>query len=148
MKRIALLLWTIIFGFSLYGQTEVAQDTLLPEKVLKTFQKKCPKASSDDWMKEGDHYVISYFDDNDWYDVRISAKGKWQGTAIMIDYEKLPQAIISHFEASKYNEFEVVKITLAEKPKLPKEYRIYVESLDMKETVLVYGEDGHLIAAQ
>ncbi|MBT3300820.1 MAG: hypothetical protein HOD63_12530 [Bacteroidetes bacterium] len=148
MKSMLVIITFIIFSATTFAQEVIVQDTVLPEKVLKGFTKKCPKATSEDWMQEGSNYIISYFDDNKWYDVTFGSNGKWIETAIVIDYEKLPESIINHFESSKYNEFEVVKITVSEKPKTENIYRIYVESLDMKETILQYNESGKLLSFQ
>lgn len=149
MKKSICLLFAFMFvSAGLMAQETVAQDTILPEKVIKGFAKKYPKASTEDWIKEGEIYIITYFDENNWYDVSIGSNGKWVQTAVLIDYEKLPAAIIKHFESSKFNSFEVVKISVSEKPKEEKVYRIYVEDLDMKETILQYAESGNLISTQ
>ncbi|MBL6964725.1 MAG: PepSY-like domain-containing protein [Bacteroidetes bacterium] len=148
MKTGCLLFALILACAGLFAQETLVPDTLLPEKIMNQFQKKYPKASAEDWSKEGDHYIISYYDENNWYDVTYTANGKWMQTAVLIDYEKLPAAIITHFESSKFNEFEVVKISVSEKPKEEKVYRLYVEDVHMKETILQYGESGNFITAQ
>ncbi|MFC2113736.1 PepSY-like domain-containing protein [Bacteroidota bacterium] len=134
------------FAYTGYAQEVMVQDTILPEKIAKDFSKRYPKGTTDDWRKENENYIISYFENNNWFDVSYSISGKWEQTAILIDYEALPKVILKHFESSKYTNLEVVKITVSEKPKSEKQYKIYLETIDQKEKILIYSSGGTLIS--
>ena len=129
-----------------FGQEPVnPADTVLPEAIIKNFNKKYPKGETEDWMKEGSNYVISTFVNNLWLDVAYSEKGKWVNTATLIDYEQLPQSIIKAFESSKYKNYDVVKVSILEMPKSPKVYKIYLENKGGEALLLNYNESGGLM---
>ncbi len=147
MKRI-LFLMLLIFALSNVSNAQDSinpADTILPKAIIKDFSKRFSKAEIDDWMRDGSNYIVSTFASNQWYDVTYSEKGKWVNSAILIDYEQLPQPVVKAYESSKYRDFEIMKITLTEAKKQPKVFRIFVENTDENAAVLLYHENGNSV---
>lgn len=149
MKKITgLIFFLFVTSMLIYGQDSInPADTVLPPAILKDFAKRYPKGEIDDWIKDGANYVISTFASNLWLDVTYSMKGKWMNTATLIDYDQLPKAVITNFESSAFKEYEVVKVSLAEAPKTPKVYKLYIENLNGDGKILHYNESGTLLSS-
>jgi len=121
----------------------IAVDTLIAEKVVATFNKIYPQIKIEEWVKEGDIYTISFYHDNKWYDVIISANGNWKESFIVIDYDNLPSAIKNKLESEEYIDLEIFKILELDSPS-NKSYKIFAER-NFEELELLFKEDGSLM---
>ena len=147
MKKIILLCFLLSsFGMNAFSQEKPIQsDTILPEKVVKTFKEKYAGKSDSLWVKNNDIYVITFTSEGKWYDVSIGMKGNWMETTILINYEDLPTAVKSVFEKSEYATFEQLKVDQIETEKLPLIYRLILLSKAEDEIVIKYDPQGQVV---
>jgi hypothetical protein len=141
---IIVLALSVRFGLS---QTKplVSSDTILPEKVVKTFQIKYPAKPDSQWVKEGDNFVITFTAKGKWYDVRINKEGKWIESVVLINYEDLPVSVRTVFEKSEFTNLEQLKIEQVENQKMPLSYKITLLSPKEDEIHVMYDPQGNII---
>jgi len=139
----------MVLGMNSYSQnmTLTVVDTVLPKKVVETFNKMYPKGSMEEWIQAGDTFTITYFYDNGWYDVSIGRKGNWISTSAIIDYDQLPEAVKNAFSASANKDKEIILVKIEEKQGAKKKirtktYLIYKENYKKEEVILRYNETG------
>ncbi|MEA3497129.1 MAG: PepSY-like domain-containing protein [Bacteroidota bacterium] len=147
--KYSLIIFLILLSFLVNAQENITDtiataDTAIAENVLNAFNKKYPKGDLNEWKMDGDNYIITFYSDNKWYDVSFSNKGKWLNTYIIIDYERLPDAVVKSFEKTKFNDLEIKKVVVMDNPD-EKLYKIYVVDYDDNETELIYTEEGKLL---
>ncbi|NLJ06036.1 MAG: hypothetical protein GX437_00045 [Sphingobacteriales bacterium] len=148
LRRPLLLLITVLISFCAYSQTGLPADTVLPKKVLSTFTKMYPQGNTDDWMVSGDTFTITYFTENQWFEVMIGRGGNWIGTSEITDYDRLPEAVRKSFNQSGYvnNEIFIVKFEEKQGPKKKIKIRnwlIYTDDGHGNEVILKFDENGN-----
>jgi hypothetical protein len=142
--------FTIIFLLVLITNNVKAQDSIAPadtaiaEKVKEAFEKQYPKMSLDEWVNEDGVYKITFYDDNKWYDVKYTDKGKWLETSILIDYERLPKEVAKAFEKSKYKDRDVYIVTEVSKPETDVIYRLLIDDIKEDEIEIEFDSSGKL----
>lgn len=151
-KKLLYLLSVILFSIQCIAQnkTQPVADTVLPKKVIATFNKMFPKGNTDEWYVSGDTFTINFFSENDWSEITIARAGSWMSTSVIIDFEQLPQAVQSAFLSSEYKNREVYLVKTEEKPGAKKKikdkiYLIYTENNKKEEVILRIKENGELV---
>lgn len=146
MKNSLLASFLILVAMNVIAQDKpVRPDTLLPEKVLKTFSTKYPGMPDSLWVKDGENYIITYSSEGKWYDIRISGEGKWLETLVLINYEDLPAPVKSNFEKSEFANLEQLKIEQLESEKTSLTYKLTLLSKSEDEIYVIYDAQGNRI---
>ncbi len=144
-KFIGFILSVFLPLFILAQENVNPADTVLDEKILKAFHKIFPDINPEEWVQQKDIYTITFFRQNKWYEVSINARGNWLTTSIIMDYESLPENLRNHFEHSKYNDEELVKVVEVENKDGLHYYELTVLDYHDNEFILRYSLEGQLI---
>ena len=145
MKKTGLLLsFLLLISMGSFCQVKPAvADTVLPEKVVKGFLDKYPGKADSNWIKDGDDFIVTFTSEGKWYDVRISTKGKWLETIILINYEDMPASVKAAFEKSEFATYEQLKIDQVESEKTPVFFRMILLSKSEDEVIVKYDASGN-----
>lgn len=145
MRRLFFLAIFSLTFFQVFAQENA--DTIIAPKVLDAFNSKYKKAEISEWSHINGIYTITFFQKNNWFDVKYTDKAKWVETTIIIDFEQLPEAVQKSFESSKYGSWDLVKIVHFEQDGIDS-YRLMVVSRSDVEKSLLYDKTGKLTEEQ
>lgn len=152
-KQICMLIITTFYLISydkVYSQKNMTADTILPKKVIATFNKMFPNASSEEWVVRGDTFIITYFSENEWFEITINRNGSWMATSEITDYDHLPPSVRQSFDQSEFADEAVPFVKFEEKigPKKKihiKYWLVFTEDSRGNEVILKYDESGKRI---
>jgi len=89
----------------------------VPEKVLKTFQKKYPKHSEAVWDDLGDMFVVNFYDDEILREASFDVEGNWKETNTNLDEDDLLPNIKKYLIKKYGEEIEYYDIVFTDSPK-------------------------------
>ena len=102
----------------------------IPEKVIKSFQKKYPKNTEASWDDLGDMFVVNFYDEGDVLkEANFDPEGNWQETITVLDEDELPKKIITFIENKYRGDAELYDVIFSEKP----EGNFYFVNIDIME---------------
>lgn len=116
------------------------------EEAKAAFNVMYPDASRVEWEKEGDYYVVDFYNDNKSKEAWYNNGGEWFLTETDIRFEELPLPIQTAFNTSEYSSWQKEDVDMIERPEMETLYVIEVEK-GQEEYDLYYSADGMLIKA-
>ena len=117
------------------------------EEAKAAFNVMYPDASRVEWEKEGDYYVVDFYNDNKSKEAWYNNGGEWFLTETDIRFEELPLPIQTAFNTSEYSSWQKEDVDMIERPEMETLYVIEVEK-GQEEYDLYYSADGMLIKAE
>lgn len=134
------------FVFGSFSCTD--KDKKTDNKAVQTaFDSQYPGVKDTEWKIKNSYYVVEFDkpgvkDAEAWYD----KDGKWLLTEYEVKFDKLPQAIQTSFNASKYKAWKIDDIKIQERLNMDNLYIVEVKNeADKNEMSLFYAETGLLI---
>lgn len=148
MKKNLLLMMCLVSTMVMIGcdKDDDIHVSKVPEAVVETFQAKFPNAEFVEWETYKDYYIADFWLSGADTQVWISKNAIWRMTEtdLGVNLAKLPSAVQTAFQSSKYADWRVDDLDKYERPDRTF-YLIEIEKKGERDRDLYYAEDGTLL---
>ncbi|MDP2422963.1 MAG: PepSY-like domain-containing protein [Bacteroidales bacterium] len=133
--------------FTLFVLTATSQNAYhkIPEKARAMFVKMHPNVTEVEWSDNFPEFLVSFYQDKNFYESFFDRPGKWLRTEHIIEYDELPEIVALVFYESGYSEYERGYVYKVEMPRKKIRYKIYVYDSNWNELELVYDAKGKMV---
>jgi hypothetical protein len=109
MKKLAFAAITLIYCLLITSNVHSQQSLTVPEPVKESFAKNLKDATSPNWKRVLDAYVVTYYNGSRWHDAYFTEEGEFKGIGNFLTFEFLP-FMVQQTVKSHLNKYEITEL--------------------------------------